>query len=218
VPKKPPIRIAANDPTLAHAMSSAEIETLRRGSAILFTRLDRRMKVGAISKALRAHFGALLLDEQIDRAYGSRAKAQWFVLDAMSRYWFLNDALGDEFLYPNDLVVGKLVYDRNGLHWKRPPLQLSPHVVARFFQRTQRHSDIRGIALLKRHINTAWEKLVNNETMKPGDEKATTTAEGAMMWRAIPSRLNPYLLRAMTWISAETAVDPVLKTSMARDV
>lgn len=202
---KPPVRIARNDPGLAHALSSAEIKKLKLGSGKVFARLSNSMSTSEISRLLRGHFGALLLGEHIARAHGTRAQA----------YWILLDAVANDSQYPDDLAAVMVKKSKVGVQDVSLPVQLSSHVVARFFQRTLGHGDLRGVALLEQHVRVAIESVAAH-TLKIGDDMATATSEGALLWRTLSWHriAHPVRLRAMTWIAADTAVDPVLKEMM----
>jgi len=203
----PAVRIARNDPALAHAMAAHELERLDKRSHKVFSSLRDWMTVEQISRLLRNHFGGLVLRDNVIRAHGSRAQAYWLLLDTV-------DARDSEFV--NDLTVLRVGKWKGRIVIGRIPVQVSSHVVARFFQRTLGHSDLQGIALLARHIERGIH-LTSDNVVSVGDGVITATPEGALMWRAIPRHVTEGVrLRATTWIAAETAVDPELLKAMQR--
>lgn len=161
------------------------------------------MTVGEVSKLLKAHFGSLLIYEKIIRPHGSRAEAHWLVLDApltASRY--------------PDLAVVMVLLDKHGFRTVRLPVAMSWHTVARFFQRTSGHSDLQHIALLNRHVTEALTLLLDR-AVQDGDDVATASNEGALLWRAqADPGSGPVRLHADTWIGVESAADPALKQAM----
>jgi hypothetical protein len=142
--------------------------------------------------SLRLHFGPLVIEENIIRLNGSRAAASWLVLDAA--------------LDSDDLVVVPVTLRKGYCSAQESAIGLSSHVIARFYQRTQGNSKLRGVALLGRHIRMMIESLAKEEVL-PDDEAITATNEGALLWKS---------QRARTWIGAGSAVDPMLKEAMAR--
>ncbi len=161
------------------------------------------LTVSEVSKLLRGHFGPLLIYENIARPHGSRARAQWLVLDAE-----LRPTPGQD-----DLVVCKVTLDKTGFRTELAPVRVSQHVVARIFQRTLNHGGLRNVALLSGHVAVAIQ-LVLEGSLAVGDDVSTATADGALLWRALAGRKpGTVLLRGMTWV-ADMAADPALKRAI----
>jgi len=192
------IRIAGNDPTLAHAIAKREVATLDRSSARLFERLVK-MSGKQAHAAIHKHYGDLLLHESIKRLNGSRQHATWWVLDA------------DEDT--DDLVVAMILLRMEGDYrtWdaQRMGVSMSHHCVARVLQRTVGHDSVRAAGeMLAKHVTVAGNGLVTD--MKVGDRYVTASKEGVLLWGAQPGATAPCVIRAHTWIARHTAVDPAL--------
>ena len=162
------IRIAGNDPTLAHAIAKREVSTLDRRSAKLFDRIVK-MSGKQAHAAIRAHYGDLLLHEDVKRLNGSRQRATWWVLDA------------DEGT--DDLVVAMILLRMEGDYrtWdaQRMGVSMSHHCVARILQRTVGHDNVRAAGeMLRQHVTVAGNGLITD--MKIGDRYVTASKEGAL--------------------------------------
>ena len=197
------VRVAPNDPGLAHAVSRAGIGHLADRSAALYQKLHRK-SVKDVSSILRCHFGGLVLIENIGRAIGSRANALWVVLDA--------DRDG-EGLVPLRVVV-RYARGFGALVVTEYRLRVTLHTVARILQRTLGHGDITAAGpLLLHHLAQAHE-IVDAGTLHRGDLVRTASPEGALLWEArkIDGKL---ILRAQTWIAADNADDEQVRTDCA---
>jgi len=188
------LRIARNDPALAHAAARGEVRNLRAGTALLIKRLERMTpKQGAVAVAV--HFGPLVLLEQVTRVIGSRPKGRWLVLDAA--------------LDGHDLVLLRIEMDKYGWSVTEGHMRLSSHCVARLAQRTLGTADIRAAAsVLRLHCAAA---LINGRDVIDGGTLFTCTADGALIWR----RQAPDLYAA-TWLAADSMADPTLSALCQR--
>ena len=197
------LRIAGNDPGLAHAASRAGIEALANRSAALFARL-RGKGVKDISRILRRHYGELLLVEQIGRAAGSRANGLWLVLDA--------DRDG-EGLVPLRIVL-RYAYGFGSLKVGEYALRLTAHTVARILQRSLHCAGIRAAGPMLLHHLAQASALIDGDALRHGDQVRTASPEGALLWEArrIDGKL---ILCGQTWIAADGADDARLRAACA---
>ncbi len=185
------LRVAPNDPTLAHVVARAGIGALADRSAALYERLHGQ-GVKDAARILRRHFGDLVLVENIGRAIGSRANALWVVLDA--------DRDG-EGLVPLRVVV-RYARGFGGLTVTEYRLRITAHTVARVLQRTLGRADIKATGpMLLHHLGQAQE-LVDRDTLRLGDRVQTASSDGMLLWqaRAVDAKL---ILQAKTWLAAD---------------
>jgi hypothetical protein len=197
------LRVAPNDPTLAHVVARAGIEALADRSAALYERLHGQ-SVKDVARILRRHFCDLVLIEDIGRAIGSRANAVWVVLDA--------DRDG-EGLVPMRVVV-RYAHGFGGLTVTEYRLRITAHTVARVLQRTLGHGDIKAAGpMLLHHLAQAVEQFEAG-TLRRSDQVRTASPEGALLWesRNVDGKL---ILRGQTWIAADNADDEQLRADCA---
>ena len=167
------LRIAGNDPTLAHAASRAGIVALADRSAALYERLYRK-SVKEIARILRQHYGALLLIEEIGRAGGSRAHATWIVLDG---------GPAGEDLVPS-AHHASICRGYGELTVSNFSLRLTAHAVARILQRTLHHAEIRSAGPMLLHHVAQASALIEGDTLRRGDRVHTASPEGVLLWEA----------------------------------
>ena len=75
------VRIAANDPTLAHALTRGAVRAQNaRHVAAIEARLADCRNVRQLGRMLRQVFGPRLIDERVPRRDGSRAHGVWLML------------------------------------------------------------------------------------------------------------------------------------------
>ncbi len=198
----PDVRIAPNDSGLAHGAARAGIDALHDRSAALYARLHGK-GVKDASRALRRHYGDLLLVEQIDRAAGSRARALWIALDA--------DQAG-EGLTPLRIAI-RYARGHGGLTVSEFPLRVTRHTIARLMQRSLNHADVAAAGpVLLHHLGEA-AALIEGDTLRRGDRVRTASRTGAVLWkaRAIDGKL---ILQGQTWLDASNA-DPGIGAACA---
>jgi hypothetical protein len=190
--KLPEFSIAANDPTLAHAIAYGRIKQLRGDTGKLFDQLQTmkgKTKVRDGAKMVETHFGKLILFSDVTRLKGSRPKARWLTLDA-------NVDGG------SDMVAVLVEVSSHGWDFLDLNVRLTSHLVARLMQRTTKHSSLqRSAEVLRFHIIAAMPLSKNLE----GRSLTTANGSGALIW--VPHEGG---IRGMTWIGAETITDPRL--------
>ena len=197
------LRIASNDPALAHGASRRGITTLRDKSVRMHARLHG-LNVKQATKVIRAHYGDLLLSEIFTRESGTRARAQWNALDA--------DPSGDD-LVPVRITI-QTINEYRVLTVDHFRIGITRHTLARILQRTLHHADIRAAGpMLLHHLGQATA-LIEGDTLRRGDQVRTASPEGVLLWEARRRDGKP-ILRAQTWISADGASDERLRAACA---
>lgn len=180
-------RIAPNDPALAHGAARHSIVELAERVANIERCLIDLPTIKDVARVLRHRYGALLLDENIVRATGSRARASWVVLD-----------VDEDELLPLRIqrwTQGNFVR----LVADALPIRIRRHALARLFQRTAGVGDVRVVAtILAPHITQACAAIVAG--VVAGQRIATESAVGRMVWQAIAQSDGDLILRAMTWL------------------
>jgi hypothetical protein len=188
------MRVAQNDPSLAHAVARAGIAALADRSTELYAKLDRKT-IKESARILHRHFGELVLVEEITRATGSRASASWVVLDASEN--------GDD-LQPLRVA---LAY-RNGfgsLNVSAYPLLISSHCAARILQRTTNTSDLKTSGPMLLHHLAQAHQLVEAGGLTTTSVAQTSSPLGLILWSPRRGAGGALLLIARTWISAAMA-------------
>jgi hypothetical protein len=191
--KLPDVRIAPNDPTLAHAAAYGRIKELRGNTKLLFDHIRALKGKTSIREGvalMKAHFGKLILVEGVIRLKGSRPKARWLVLDA-------NIDGG------SDMVA--MIVEINAQGWAIHDLtvRLTSHAVARLMQRTTKSSSMQRFAeTLRYHILAALPLAYE---LAEGQTLTTMNGSGALIW--VPYENGA---RAMTWLGVESISDPVV--------
>jgi len=194
----PDVRIAGNDPALAHAVARHGIGKLGSRSERLRERLHGLTDKQA-GRVLRAHFGDLLIAENLERLSGTRSCATWVALDAEGE----------------DLVPVRIVLRRTHHYCEGSVaalcLRLSSHCMARILQRTLHIGDVRASgSLLAWHIAEA-SRLIEADAVQVGDTVATASPEGALLWAAYA--MPELRLHGQTWVAADTADDPGIRAA-----
>jgi hypothetical protein len=196
--KPPEFTISANDSTLAHAAAFGRIKQLRGDTKRLFDKvhdLDGKTSVRDGAKLVEAHFGKLIVFTDIDRLRGSRPRARWMALDA-------NVDGG------SDMVAILISVDSHGWSVRDLSIRLAAHTVARLMQRTTKHSSLQRFgAVLRDHILAVLPKA---SELEDGYTLTTATGAGALIW--IPHDDGVRGVRGVTWLGAETIVDPYIAT------
>ena len=202
---RPAIRIAANDPTLAHALMRTATE--QEGEAAM-----RRLKfhlppapsmnVSRLSTAINRAFGPLLVSEYIGRRHGDRAHGQWLALTHTRS---------------DDLMPLFLCWKKGHLDRALMPYRFTSHAIARLAQRTIGAADMtRAAPVLVRHLLVifpalwAIEKGREDKGESPLTRFRTNTNEGAFLWKHEAG----YWI-AGTWIDPQSAADPIIRADCA---
>ncbi len=199
------MKVARNDPALAHALTASALHAASEADERFRDEyFSHPRSVGRLSAAIRPHYGDRLLQEDIRRAKGSRARATWYVLEfevgekrAGVRRWMLDARYG---IWPG------------GYH-----LYFDWHALARQVQRTVGSADTRAVArLIARHLRSA-EVLYPN-LRQIGDEGRTVCRDGAFIWvvEAHCPDCDARATVAKTWISRDLAVEPGLREVFAQ--
>lgn len=200
------IRIAGNDPGLAHAVAGRAITTLRDRSKRMHERLFG-MNVGQTARTLRAHFGELLLSENIIRATGSRARAAWVALDA---------GLADDDLVPIRIGIQMVGARYLGLTCDELRLRITAHTVARVLQRTTHDADIKSAGSILAHHVAQAAALIEGDTLRRGDEVRTASPEGALLWEVQQRIDGKLILQGQTWLAADTAAEASIRDACSK--
>jgi hypothetical protein len=200
-----PLRIAANDPTLAHAMmrQATKVEgdaMLRRLKAHMPK--GRNLSVPNLSAAVRGAFGQMLAMEYLGRLHGTRANAHWLAL--------VNSVEGD-------IAPIWLEYKRERLSHAMLRYRFKSHAIARIAQRTTSVASLGAVApILVRHLWVIIPKLSTLEDERPPGHPITSfrtcTTEGAFLWKWVAPEWV-----AGTWIDPQTASDESIRRDCAVD-
>jgi hypothetical protein len=186
------VRIASNDPALGRAMATRGLDALAAQSWRIRAQL-RGLDVKRAAKMLRRHYGPLLLSEHISGADGG---------------WVALDSLDDELIPVR--IARRQVGARGVYSLAEFRLRISRHAVARVLQRTVHDPDVKLVGrVLAHHVAQASARL--DDELRPGDQVTTTSPDGALVWMA--DSMPTLVLRARTWLGAETAIDPEIRAA-----
>jgi hypothetical protein len=192
-----PLRIAANDPGLAHALTRHAVVRggERRCDRLLASVGRGTASVAGLSRVLRRTYGPLLAWEHIARLDGTRAKGEWVILT--------EDGGGG-------FVPVHVKASRAGLATHELALHFTPHAVARLAQRTIGAADMQRIGpVLVRHLLLVLD-FIEKHKLWPASFH-TATPEGVFLWK----HSEHSELVAGTWLGAAGAADPQVRADCA---
>ena len=209
------IKIARNDPRLAHAMAKHELHRIetghRRAVPAIFRQHTKNLR--RAFSALRRAFGDLVLEQTIKRAIGSRAKGEVVLLYA-------------EQGQGSTLILIRVQFNARHGGLQLPTtcgVQVNLHAIARVLQRSVGAADIHAAArVVGPHINLAGkllETMLCDEKLPAiGGEIGIASAAGVLLFTVEPADGPPVKLLARTWIATDVAVDPQLGAAIAQSL
>lgn len=199
------IRIAPNDPVLAHSMARSVMSRESVRDAQTWTTLCGLRGVKPLRRAITKRYGNRMLIEHVMRESGSRARAIWTVLDFSCER---------EHLWLADIEYDERT-GRTALNWRG--VGITEHCVARIIQRTVGSATVEAFQpLLLGHLTSAL-RAIRSSMAIPGERVLTFSLDGCIAWDLMQYTDGRSII-GKTWISAGLAVEPIIRAGIARCV
>lgn len=197
------LRIAPNDPVLAHALAKRVMTAERARDDATWESIKMLTGVKPLRRAITRRYGNRFLVENVKRENGSRASAVWTVLDFAGE--------------PGQLWLMDIEFDaragRTAVVWRG--IGVTEHLVARMMQRTIFAATVESLRpLLLAHFALAHIARRNAKT-EVGVRVLSFTRDGCIAWD-VAEQPEGRTLIGRTWISAGLAVEPIVLAGIAR--
>jgi hypothetical protein len=200
--KKKTIRIGRNDPALAHALASAELNTITEETEKWIDELFESNSVKQFLRASRQSFKNKIIEQSQSNTRGSRAQIRIVAVDANQ---------------DKDFTLGIFRFDARMPRARRvsfeiPRLVVRHHAIARVMQRTTGQNKIEAVVcLLNPHLLAGYQWLKTPQDFKIKNKEIQFIGNGGALIGNIHEIDGELGLEFATWVDSENASDPYIK-------